>query len=147
MTATRGLGPLTKDSPQARAMGYLKAAQSRSAAAVGLRSGDAASSLASSVFDGSRGGSAIQGPDLQGGAYAQLDAVPMNLKPNSSDLNKMKYDPVPGAVTSPDTKAEMMKMMLMSVACIAIGGLIPGMGGQIVSAVLMMGMTQSMQGK
>ena len=144
MTTTRGLGapPLGSTQAQSRAMGSLQTARSRSMAAVGLHSGDAASSLASSAFDGNRGGTEISASP-QGGAYANLDAVPMNLKPNNPDANKFDYNPVPGLAPPKNTDGEMMKMMLMSIASMVIGGLIGGIPGQIVSSVLMMGMMKT----
>lgn len=150
MATTRGLGPLdlgAKSQGGARpVMGALQSAQSRSLAAVAHHSGDAASSLAGSAFDGSRGGTAISGPSAQqGGAYANLDAVPMNLKANKQDLSTNKSTPPPGLVQTPNTSNEMIKMMLMSLVSVAIGGLNLGIAGQMISTVMMMAMIQAEQ--
>ena len=143
MTATRGLGERSQGASQASpgTMGSLKAAQSSGLAASGVHSGDAASALAGKVFDGSGGGTSISSPGPEGGAYANLDAVPINLKPNNP-VGNQTYNPVPGAVAPPNTNGELMQMMLMALGSILIGGLIPGIGGQV-AMVLMMGMMHS----
>jgi len=148
VTTTRGLGPL--DSGQgakggAPAMSSLKAAQAQGLAAAMQRSGDASAALARASFDGSRGGSAISGGQGEslGGSYANLDAVPMNLKPNNPELNKFNYQPVPAVVAAMDTSAEQKRALVMAVAGALIGGLIGGPAGNAISmAVMMAAVTQ-----
>jgi hypothetical protein len=127
LVAAHGLGAGDgASSPGAKPiMGALKAAASQGQSAVVSKSADASRAASGMSFDGSHGGAAIGGGSpsaAAGGSFANLDAVPANLKPKDPDLDP-KIGPVPGAPV-PDTnqKQQMMQAIMMMLITAVVGG-------------------------
>ncbi len=127
----------------------LMAAQANKAAL--NRSGDAAAGGMSRLFDGAKTQNQIgsAGGPGGGGAYEALDQAPINLKVNPSDLDAHKITEPPAAPVPPSQGGNSMQQMAMMVAGVAvsalIGGMIPGVGGQIIGMAAMMAIMQMSQ--
>ncbi|OGR99488.1 MAG: hypothetical protein A2V88_04615 [Elusimicrobia bacterium RBG_16_66_12] len=119
----------------------LKQSAQISANAASQSSGDAASSGLSRAFDGSKAQNAI-GAGGKGGAdaglYSSLDAAPVNLKANDPKLDKKEFKapPTAEAADTSDDDSQLMNQLAMAAATAAIGGLIPGVGGQVAMAMM-----------
>jgi hypothetical protein len=99
----------------------------------------------SQSFDGAKGklGAAI-GMNAMAQANAALNSAPANLKTKVNDP-KLDVKKLPNPVGAPTPKAaanNMGKQIAMMAATVLIGGLIPGVGGQM---VMMMGMAMVKQ--
>ncbi|MFI5350467.1 MAG: hypothetical protein ACHQ2Z_13045 [Elusimicrobiota bacterium] len=139
--STRGLHDDGSDSPGFQA---LRAAAGRAAAPNLKGSDEAMHAGMSQAFDGGKGkaGTAI-GMSAMAQANAALNAAPANLKTkiNAKLDTKKLPDPV-GAPTPAAAANNMGKELAMMAATALIGGMIPGVGGQM---VMMMGMAMMQQ--
>ena len=96
----------------------------------------------SAAFDGAKGKApGAGGVGAMQQAQATYDAAPANLKANDPKLDSKKLPDPPAAPTPQSSGQDMGKQMAMMLATAVIGGLIPGVGGQM---VMMMG-TMMMQ--
>lgn len=143
-SSTRGLRD-EEGAGQAKSggMAALKQAAQVSANAASQSSGDAASSGLSRAFDGSKAQNAIGAGGKKGadaGLYSSLDAAPVNLKANDPKLDKKEFKAPPTAEAASssddDDSSQLMKQLAMVAVTTAIGGLIPGVGGQVASAMM-----------
>ncbi len=121
----------------------LKAAAGASAPASSpskiLGSNEAAHAGMSQTFDGARGKApATIGIGAMAQANAALETAPANLKVNDPNLNYKKLPDPPAAPPPSSTGQNMGQQLMMMAATVLIGGLIPGIGGQLAAA---MGMT------
>lgn len=126
----------------------------RKAASAGPRglTGSAESMKAAmgSVFDGTskRGGAQIGpgGTGAMASAQAAYDVAPANLKVNDPKLNARTMTDPPVAATPQSTNSnDFAKQLAMMAATALIGGMIPGVGGQMVMMMGMMMMQQQQQ--
>lgn len=137
--ATRGLrddGSADAKAPVGGVAALRKVAQMTKQAAAN-RSGDAAVSSNSRIFDGAKA-QGIGGPVGPAGAadYAALDAAPANLKLNDPKLDKKEIKEPTPADTPAATSSDNGKQLAMMAASLLIGGAIGGTGGTM---VMMMG--------
>ena len=113
-------------------MRALRTANSQGLSATSQRGMDFSKSVAGSSFDGSQvksGGTSIGGDKGQGGAYAALDAAPINLKPNNPNANKKDNAIVPKPVPTP--KTDMAETIMNLVVTTVVGGVVGGVVGKI----------------
>lgn len=144
---TSGLKGSVSDMPEAKnAKGALANAASAATKAANSRSGDAAVSGLSKVFDGrsERGGSAIGGDGGEaigaGGIYGSLDAAPENLKINDPNLDKREFKEPPAKVANKkDNRSEELKQqMAMMLVTMVVGGMVGGTVGQAMTGMIPM---------
>lgn len=139
---TQGLsgGSAAGEAPNAKAVAALRAASARSLLAAGDLSGDGARSSLSRAFDGAKDGSRIGGGAGEAsGAYAALDAAPVNLKLDDPKLNEKKLEPPPGvdAGSSAMQDSDMAKQIALQMAGAVLGAVIGGPVGGAVTQVVM----------
>ncbi|HEX4046784.1 MAG TPA: hypothetical protein VH309_03070 [Elusimicrobiota bacterium] len=146
MTSTRGL----QDDGQPESAGFkaLKASAG-AAAAPNLRGSDEAMHAGmSQAFDGAKGKAVAQvGTGAMAQANGALSAAPANLKlkPNDPKLDVKNLPDPPAAPTPASTSQNMGQQLAMMAATVLIGGLIPGVGGQMAMMMGMMMMQQQQQ--
>lgn len=144
--STRGLKDDGSADKMATGMQALRGAAQTSMAAAAAKSNDAARGGSGAMFDGSKGQNAGIGGPAGGdnGAYSALDAAPTNLKINDPKLMDKKELKDPPAADVPTAAGgnDMAKQLAMMAATAVIGGLIPGVGGQM---AMMMGMMMMQQ--
>ncbi len=102
----------------------------------------------SGVFDGAKGkGNAIGGDPANAMASARsaYDAAPANLKANDPQLNSTQLPTPPMATPPAASGSNMGQQLAMMAATALIGGMIPGVGGQMVMMMGMMMMQQQQQ--
>lgn len=142
---TKGLSGDVDDlqvtAPNSKGVAALKAAASQAQLAASSRSSDDARSSLDKAFDGSKGGAKIGGGGAaMAGAYAALDAAPVNLKLADPKLNEKKIEPPPGVDTGADNgmgDSELGKQIAMQMAGAVLGAVIGGPVGPIVTQVVM----------
>lgn len=141
-TSTRGLrDEAGAESAKSGGIAALKQAAKTVSNAASQRSGDAASSGLSKAFDGSKAQNAIGAggkSTADAGLYSSLDAAPVNLKVNDPNLTKREFTEPPTTDARDDTQKDqdLMKQLGMVVVTSMIGGMIPGVGGQVAAAMM-----------
>ncbi|MFI5360640.1 MAG: hypothetical protein ACHQ49_01620 [Elusimicrobiota bacterium] len=133
--------PMPGGVPESAAFKAVRAAAAAAAPSL-TGSNESLAASNSKAFDGGKG----KAPAAIGlGAYAQaqgaLSAAPINLKANNAQLDLKKL-PDPPMAMAPPPKQDQVKQLAMMGATLLIGGMIPGVGGQM---VMMMGMMMLQQ--
>ncbi len=127
--------------PGGKGVGALKAAAAQAQLAASSRSSDDARSSLDKAFDGAKGGEKIGGGGAAiAGAYAALDAAPVNLKLADPKLNEKTIEPPAGTDTGADNgmdDSELGKQIAMQMAGAVLGAVIGGPVGPIVTQVIM----------
>jgi hypothetical protein len=147
---THGLsgGSDIEAAPESKGIAALKAASSQSLLAAGNKSNDGARNNMSQVFDGAKAGNKIGGGGaVLNGAYAALDAAPVNLKISDPKLNEKKLEPPPGAdvgASESDPNSQLGKQIAMQVAGAVLGAVIGGPVGGVVTSVVMQAVQRQM---
>ncbi|MEK7382165.1 MAG: hypothetical protein AAB262_02655 [Elusimicrobiota bacterium] len=140
-SSTRGLREEAgADSAEAGGFAALRQAAKAVSNAASQSGGDAASRGRSRAFAGAKAQHAIGAGGRRGadaGLYSSLDAAPVNLKVNDPNLNKKEFEvpPTSEAPTSAD-EGDLSEQLAMVAATTVIGGLIPGVGGQVAAAMM-----------
>ncbi|MFI5346936.1 MAG: hypothetical protein ACHQ51_11235 [Elusimicrobiota bacterium] len=141
--STRGLNDDAGEKASSGGLAALRTAAKTAGQAAASRSNDSARAGVGSFFDGSKGRNAgIGAVPAGGGTYAALDAAPANLKLNNPELNKKEIKDPPGTPVPSAADNQMGKQLMMMAASALIGGMIPGVGGQMVMMAGMMMMQQ-----
>lgn len=142
-SSTRGLrDDGGADSSKSGGIAALKQGAKLAVNAASQSSADAASSGLSRAFDGSKKQNAISAGGKSGadaGLYSSLDAAPVNMKVNDPDIAKKEFKEPPTAEvaqSSADDNSQLMKQLAMAGVTAFIGGMIPGVGGQVAAAMM-----------
>lgn len=144
--STRGLrGDAGAEGAKPGSIAALRQAEKGAVNAASLASGDGAASGMSKTFDGAKGHNAIAPGGKAGadaGLYSSMDAAPVNLKLKEPTVANKELKPPP-TVEVPkekDAQTDLSKQMAMMVVAAVVGGMIPGVGGQVATAMMSVAM-------